>query len=835
MRETDGLELNDLSRRDLMVLAAAFAIAVALPLGVFLVLWSRSHFDWLAMPVAVAAAVPCAFAVILLGRFLRARGRYHHQAEVFQHLGDTMVSPRVLVGADGRAIWSNSQYRREFPVDLANPLDGLERQLCGEPESRSRFIEARSLARAGKATNFEVTRRDPNGQREIFSLSVIPLAGVPGIASWQIENVTARRLMEGVIREEQAKLVDFLENAPVGFYSVDADGHFLFANRTLATWLETTPENMAGRRARLQDFLAEGVPAGAEPYRPFPGPPGVQAGEVTLKGRRGRVFQAFISQSVTRGEEGVIRTRSVVRDLTPEREMAEALALSERRFKRFFDEAPLGIVRVDSAGRIADANAAFRRMLGVAPEEVEGSPLIGFVRDDDRAEVQGRLERLAAGTEEGQGGATRALDVHLRGSGREVIASLFITRLEQGRGGPSHVVLHFFDMTDQKKLEMQFAQSQKMQAVGQLAGGIAHDFNNLLTAMIGFCDLLLLRHQPGDSSFADIMQIKQNSNRAANLVRQLLAFSRQQTLQPKVLDITDVLSELSHLLRRLIGENIELKMTHGRDLHLVKVDQGQLEQVIINLAVNARDAMPHGGRLAIHTANETLSAPETRGGETLLAGDYVRVDVADTGMGIAKENLSRIFEPFFSTKEVGSGTGLGLSTVYGIVKQTGGYVFVDSSPGNGATFTIYLPRWRGDVREAAAAVSEEPRRADLTGVGTVLLVEDEDAVRLFSARALRNKGYKVVEAKTGESALQLLGSFEGQIDLPITDVVMPQMDGTTLVRTVREQRPEMKVICISGYAEEQFRRHIDPAAGVHFLAKPFTLEQLAGKVKDVMR
>ena len=274
---------------------------------------------------------------------------------------------------------------------------------------------------------------------------------------------------------------------------------------------------------------------------------------------------------------------------------------------------------------------------------------------------------------------------------RDRSASLFVSRLDAAEEGEAGVILHFIDTTEQKSLETQFAQSQKMQAVGQLAGGVAHDFNNLLTAMIGFCDLLLLRFRPGDPSFADIMQIKQNANRAANLVRQLLAFSRQQTLQPRVLDITDVLAELSHLLRRLIGENIELKVVHGRDLGLVKVDQGQLEQVIINLAVNARDAMPGGGTLTIRTANMSSEHPMRRGHEVMPPGEYVQVEVTDTGVGIPRENLARIFEPFFSTKEVGSGTGLGLSTVYGIVKQTGGFVFVESEPSAGARTFIDLP------------------------------------------------------------------------------------------------------------------------------------------------
>jgi two-component system cell cycle sensor histidine kinase/response regulator CckA len=362
---------------------------------------------------------------------------------------------------------------------------------------------------------------------------------------------------------------------------------------------------------------------------------------------------------------------------------------------------------------------------------------------------------------------------------------------------------------------------------------VAHDFNNLLTAMIGFCDLLLLRHKPGDQSFNDIMQIKQNANRAANLVRQLLAFSRQQTLQPRVLNLTDALADLSNLLRRLIGEHIELRMTHGRDLGLVRVDQGQLDQVIINLAVNARDAMPGGGRLAIRTRNETLAAPERRDAEEIPAGDYVAVEVEDTGVGIPPENLGRIFEPFFSTKEVGSGTGLGLSTVYGIVRQTGGFVLVDSTPGRGTTFTILLPRWRGEDEAPAAAA--EASAGDLTGAGTVLLVEDEDAVRVFSARALRNKGYTVLEARSGDAALELLEQAGGRIDLLVSDVVMPAMDGPELMRRVRALLPELPVIFISGYAEERLRRDIDDRADVHFLPKPYNLKQLASKVKEVMR
>ena len=386
-----------------------------------------------------------------------------------------------------------------------------------------------------------------------------------------------------------------------------------------------------------------------------------------------------------------------------------------------------------------------------------------------------------------------------------------------------------------------------MQAMGQLAGGIAHDFNNLLTAMIGFSDLLLERHGADDPSFADIMQIRHNANRATNLVRQLLAFSRQQDLQPVVLDATEALSDLASLLRRLIGETIDLKMEHGRDLGAAKVDRGQFDQMIINLAVNARDAMPGGGTLTIRTSNAAVPAPVQHGSEVLPAGEYLLIEVADTGTGIAKETIEHIFEPFFTTKEVGAGTGLGLSTVYGIVRQTGGVIFVDSVPGEGAAFKIYLPRYVESAEDAkAGAAAERPAAArpappdepagdvDLTGEGTVLLVEDEAAVRMFGARALRNKGYKVLEADNGEGALEVIGNASQPIDLIISDVVMPGMDGHTLIKRVRRELPDVKVILISGYAEDVAAAEIERDPTIHFLAKPFTLKGLAGKVKELM-
>ena len=386
-----------------------------------------------------------------------------------------------------------------------------------------------------------------------------------------------------------------------------------------------------------------------------------------------------------------------------------------------------------------------------------------------------------------------------------------------------------------ESIAAQLAQSQKMQAVGLLAGGIAHDFNNLLTAISGFCDLLLLRHRAGDPSFADIMQIRQNANRGANLVRQLLAFSRQQTLQPRAHDLTDVLADLSHLLRRLIGENIKLDMQHGRDLGLVWIDLGQMEQVLVNLVVNARDAMPHGGVLTLLTYAETITESRRMGIEDIIApGDWVVIEVQDTGTGIPPEVLARIFDPFYSTKEVGKGTGLGLSTALGIIKQSGGYLQVESEVGRGTSFIIYLPRYVGEV--IASVEVAAPKAQDTTGTGLVLLVEDEDAVRNFAARALKHKGYEVLEADSGVTGLEAFRNEKRKIAILISDVVMPEMDGPTLYREIAKTHPDLPVIFVSGYTEERLKPLLDATPGrhVHFLTKPFSLAQLTTLVKEIL-
>lgn len=814
---------------------------------------SDARFAPLLLPVAAGLAACALPAFLAFTYFTRQRHLLLAQNRLLTGTLDADPHGRVITAPNGRVVYGNAAFMQMYGISTSPASLVFQDGMSDGSEVGRQLSMLRSLAGSGGTGHAEVRGISPSGETVWRSISAYPIKDHPGYVLWRIEDVTSRRQMEQVIREEREKIVDFLENASAGFYSVDRDGRFIYVNQTFARWLGYKPDDMLREDRRLQDFLAGVRAKGALSYDPFGGTsPGV-SGEVTFRARDGRLFHAAVTQTIKEDEGDIsqLRTRAIVRDLTAERELEQVLRVSEQRFHKLFEEAPLGIALLDLQGRVSDCNHMFRDMVrrphaagtasgGASASDRWGSSVIGvalsdFVAQEDRQALADRLKTVSEGT---AGTTATPFDVHLQAGGRTRVATLFVSRLEDVTGRLFGLMLHFIDATQQRQLEAQFAQSQKMQAVGQLAGGVAHDFNNLLTVMIGFCDLLLLRHRPGEQTFADIMQIKQNANRAANLVRQLLAFSRQQTLQPKVLDITDILAELSNLLRRLIGVNIQLKVVHGRDLGLVKVDQGQFEQVIINLVVNARDAMPGGGTLTIRTTNMTLDREMQRGAEMMPAGDYIMVEVIDTGTGIPPENLERIFEPFFSTKEVGSGTGLGLSTVYGIVKQTGGFIAVDSAVGKGSTFSIYLPRHVAAVKEmASASLDLDPNASnarDLTGVGTLLLVEDEDAVRLFGARALRNKGYKVLEAKNGENALEVMSKAGTPIDLVITDVVMPVLDGPELVKRVRESNPVMKVIFISGYAEDAFREKVSQDSDIHFLPKPFSLQQLAGKVKEVL-
>jgi two-component system cell cycle sensor histidine kinase/response regulator CckA len=506
-------------------------------------------------------------------------------------------------------------------------------------------------------------------------------------------------------------------------------------------------------------------------------------------------------------------------------ESREGAPVDSGHLQALLDVLPVGLALVDRDGRFLTMNQAFRQAAGMKGTTSPTYPG-DLVVKEDKAAVADTVRRNARGP-----AMSGDLAVRLARQPAEPVA-LTIAGL---RGlGDAAVLLLLKDNSEEAKLKRQVAQATKMQVVGQLAGGVAHDFNNILTAIIGHCDLMLMRHTPGDSDYDDIQQIKSNSNRAAGLTRQLLAFSRQQTLRPQVLQLPDVVSEVSHLLKRLLGETVELVVKHGRSLGSVRADPGQLEQVIVNLAVNARDAMAQkgGGAVTIQTYSVKSDQVAELGSDILPIADYSALSVTDTGCGIAPAVLGKIFEPFFTTKEVGKGTGLGLSTVYGIVKQSGGFIFADSKVDEGTRFVIYLPVHREEASTGKSRKSPKEKADELWGSGTVLLVEDEPMVRTVAERALTRHGYHVITADNGEDALEVLARNE-PVDLLISDVVMPGMDGPTMVGHARKTRPDLKILFMSGYAEEQLRNSLD-VDNVSFLPKPFSVQELAEAAKRTM-
>ncbi len=484
-----------------------------------------------------------------------------------------------------------------------------------------------------------------------------------------------------------------------------------------------------------------------------------------------------------------------------------------------FDDLPVSLMTFAADGTLIEANAAARAMIGPLGEagvpfhqmfEGLGRPVSEWLADVAAERIQGGAETM-----------------RLRRQEREIFVQVTLRRMADRGRGVVMAVLH--DMTALKSMEAQFAQSQKMQAIGQLAGGVAHDFNNLLTAISGHCDLLLLRHDREHPDFADLEQIHQNANRAAALVNQLLAFSRKQTLTPQQLDLEEVLSDQAYMLKRLVGEKMRLELIPGSGLGPIRADRRQLEQVVMNLVLNARDAMQREGTITVETEAVSLAEPLRRDRAIVPAGEWAVIRVKDRGHGIPQPQIEKIFEPFFTTKKAGEGTGLGLSMAYGIVKQSGGYIFVDSEVGQGTVFHLWFPI----VKAAEPVAAPAPRRktGNRQGEGVVLLVEDEAPVRAFAARALRMRGYTVLEAETAEAALDQLKDPALQVDLFVTDVVMPGLDGPTWVAEARKARPDVKVVFVSGYAEDVQSETQARLPNSVFLPKPFSLSQLTETVQ----
>jgi two-component system, cell cycle sensor histidine kinase and response regulator CckA len=612
-------------------------------------------------------------------------------------------------------------------------------------------------------------------------------------------------------------------------------------NATLSNWLDYDLAEIGSGGLKLTDIVSGDGAALLTSIVPVPGEVKTEVFDIDLRMRSGKTMPVRLYHKLAFGADGAAGASRTLVISRARDEHSDPERAAEVRFMRFFDHTPMAIATVDRGGAVVRANARYAKLAqSLSGDGVAAKSIFRAVNARDRNLLIAAINQAADGQ-----GDIAPVEAMLDGS-KERWGQFFVTAVEEDERDTEAAIVYMLETTERRTLENQINQSQKMDMVGQLAGGIAHDFNNVLSAIMMATDFLLNAHKPTDPSFQDIMQIKQNANRAAALVRHLLAFSRKQTLRPQVLDLGEALSDIQNLLKRLIGEKIKLEVLHGRDLWPIKVDLSQFEQVIVNLAVNARDAMPDGGKLTVKTASVTAEESAQLSYKGMPAADYVRIDISDTGTGIPADIVDKIFEPFFSTKEVGKGTGLGLSTVYGIVKQTGGFVYVDSEPGKGSSFRIFLPRHRpeqeaapephaanGAAKEIAPAEPPKPK-PDLTGQGTILLVEDEEGLRSLNARGLRSRGYSVIEASNGIEAMEALEERDGAVDLVVSDVVMPEMDGPTLLKEMRKRSPNLKIIFVSGYAEEAFDKSLPVNEQFAFLPKPFALSALVAKVKETM-
>ncbi|MBB4064612.1 cell cycle histidine kinase CckA [Gellertiella hungarica] len=764
----------------------------------------------------------------------------------------------LITDPKGHILYANAAYGALTGATRAKDVQSLEMLLSRTKESGEALYRLSNRLQSGKNGHEEFRLLKPLGQpmgssgahwyRLKARILPSPLKGQPANRVWQITDITAERDDQERFFKELQNAIDYLDHAPAGFFSAGRKGEIIYLNATLADWLGIDLTKFTPGALSIADLVAGEGLALIQSIEADPGVRKTATVDLDLRRTNGQSLPVRLVHSVTFARDGAPgESRTIVLSRGSDRRDDDA-SISAMRFNRFFNNTPMAIASVDGHGRILRTNAPFLRLFAgvVTRDDVEnGVPVDMIVPPAERP----LMENALAAAKDRQGDIAPIDLRHPKDETRHLRYYVNAVIDQSDEAPEESAIVYAVEVTEQKALETQMAQTQKMNAVGTLAGGIAHDFNNVLTAILLSSDHLLLQARPSDASFADLMEIKRNANRAAVLVRQLLAFSRKQTMRPSVLVLTDVVGDLRMLVDRLLsGTNVKLKVDYGRDLWPVKTDLSQFEQVLINLCVNARDAMPKGGELTIRTRNFTGGDVAALNVPDVPAEDHVVVEVTDTGTGIAPDIMDKIFEPFFTTKEVGKGTGLGLAMVYGIVKQSGGHIQAESEVGKGTTFRIFLPRFVPEVAPepapartgseqasgpSAPAAQAEP--VDLTGKSAVvLLVEDEEAVRRGGKRMLETRGYTVHEAGSGIEALDIMDELDGKVDIVVSDVVMPEMDGPTLLTELRKKYPDLKFIFVSGYAEDAFARNLPADAKFGFLPKPFSLKQLAEAVYEML-
>jgi len=738
----------------------------------------------------------------------------------------------MITDVGGTITYVNQRFTEVTGYAPSEVLGKNPRLLKSGETPREVYREFWGTIAAGHRWHGEIRNRRKDGSLYWHELWVTPLRDARGTITHFValqEDITQRRANEHALREREERFRQVTENMREVFYLMDAEfRETLYVSPAYETVWGTSRKTLEDNpRAFMDSVLPEDRPIlQRDVERAQRGEPATET-EFRIRRSDGSI-RWILSRAVSvRNERGeVYRIAGVALDITERRQDRDALRVTEQRLLTLFETVNLIVLGLDATGKVNYVNPYLLNLAGYSREEAFGSDWMErFLPVRQRSQMRGVFLELLE----------RGLHPHyqnpiLTKAGEERMISWHNTVLRNVEGRPTGTLSIGEDVTEHGRLEEQFRQAQKMEAVGRLAGGVAHDFNNVLTAIFGYVELLKVEFAAGSPQRDDLDEIRKAADRAAGLTRQLLAFSRQQVLEPVVLNPNGLIEDVQKMLRRIIGEDVRLEVSLAAGAGNVRADPGQLQQVLLNLAVNARDAMPKGGALRVATAAIELPPEYGTPSQPVQAGPYIQLDVTDTGVGMTRETASRIFEPFFTTKEKGKGTGLGLSTVYGIVKQSGGYIWVDSAPGRGTTFSIFLPR----VDAPAESVAARPELATLAGSETILLVEDDQFLRPLVRNILSTLGYQVLVAEDARGAERLAAEHSGPIHLLLTDVVMPGASGPDLASRLAVTRLDTRVLFMSGYLDDTVVEHGVLQPGMPFLQKPFSPEALARKVKEVL-